>query len=104
MATLADRNRRVGMMAGLLVAAMVALGFASVPLYRIFCQVTGYGGTTQVATEAPREVLDRVVTVRFNADVAPGLAWTFEPAQRDMTVKIGEIGRASCRERVFVGV
>lgn len=81
------------------VAGMVGLSYASVPLYRIFCQVTGFGGTTQVATEAPREVLDRVITVRFNADIAPGLAWTFEPVQRDMTVKIGESALAFYRAR-----
>lgn len=92
-----------------IVAGMLAMSYAAVPLYRIFCQVTGYGGTTQVATEAPREVLDRTVTVRFNADVAPGLAWTFEPVQRDMTVKIGETGLAFYRahnltDRPIVGM
>ena len=81
------------------VAGMVGLSYASVPLYRLFCQVTGYGGTTQVATEAPREVLDRVITVRFNADTAPGLAWSFEPVQRDMTVRIGESALAYYRAR-----
>jgi cytochrome c oxidase assembly protein subunit 11 len=81
------------------VAGMLGLSYAAVPLYRIFCQVTGFGGTTQVATEAPHEVLDRTVTVRFNADIAPGLAWSFEPAQRDMTVKIGETGLAFYRAR-----
>ena len=79
------------------VVGMVGMSYASVPLYRIFCQVTGFGGTTQVAKEAPREVLTRMVTVRFNADVAPGLAWSFEPAQRDMTIKIGESALAYYR-------
>jgi cytochrome c oxidase assembly protein subunit 11 len=81
------------------VAGMLAMSYAAVPLYRIFCQVTGFGGTTQVAKEAPHEVLDRTVTVRFNADVAQGLAWTFEPVQRDMTVKIGENALAFYRAR-----
>jgi cytochrome c oxidase assembly protein subunit 11 len=81
------------------VAGMLGMSYAAVPLYRIFCQVTGYGGTTQVAKEAPREVLDRNVTVRFNADVAPGLAWSFEPVQRDMTLKVGETGIAYYRAR-----
>lgn len=94
------RNRRHGVTALLLsgvVVAMVGLSFASVPLYRLFCQVTGFGGTTQVATSAPGEVLDQTVTVRFNAEVAPGMPWTFQPVQRDMTVKIGETALAFYR-------
>lgn len=92
-----------------IVAGMLGMSYASVPLYRLFCQVTGYGGTTQVATEAPREVLDRTVTVRFNADVATGLPWKFEPVQRDMTVKVGETGLAYYRaqnltDRPIVGM
>ena len=76
------------------VAGMLGLSFAAVPLYRIFCQVTGFGGTTQVAHQAPAQVLDRTVTVTFNADIAPDLAWRFAPAQRAMTVKIGETALA----------
>lgn len=93
-------SRRHGVTALLLsgiVVAMVGLSFASVPLYRLFCQVTGFGGTTQVASTAPSEVLPQTVTVRFNADVAPGMPWTFEPVQRDMTVQIGETGLAFYR-------
>ncbi len=81
------------------VAGMLGLSYAAVPLYRLFCQVTGYGGTTQVAASAPTEVLQQTVTVRFNADVAPGLPWTFEPVQRDMTVRIGENAIAFYRAR-----
>lgn len=80
-------------------AAMVGMSYASVPLYRLFCQVTGFGGTTQVASVAPDEILDRTITVRFNADIAPGLAWSFEPVQRDMTVRIGETALAFYRAR-----
>lgn len=91
------------------VAGMLAMTYAAVPLYRLFCQVTGYGGTTQVASEAPREVLDRSVTVRFNADIATGLPWKFEPMQRDMTVQVGETGLAFYRaqnmtDRPIVGM
>ncbi|HZV56043.1 MAG TPA: cytochrome c oxidase assembly protein [Sphingobium sp.] len=75
---------------------MLGLGFASVPLYRIFCQVTGYGGTTQRATEAQLAALadpdagaTRTVSVRFDSNVAPGLAWQFRPEVRSMTVKVG---------------
>ena len=72
------------------VAGMGGLAYAAVPLYRIFCQVTGYGGTTQVARAAPDRVLDRTVEVRFNSDVNAGLAWRFEPEQRSMRVHLGE--------------
>jgi cytochrome c oxidase assembly protein subunit 11 len=72
------------------IAGMLGLTAASVPLYRLFCAVTGYGGTTQRADEAAPEVLDRTVRVSFNADVDPGLPWRFAPVQRQMTVHIGE--------------
>ena len=84
-------NRKVvlGCLAAL--AVMGGVTAASPTLYRIFCQVTGYGGTTQRA-EAPsaHPVLDRVVTVRFDANVSPQLPWKFEPVQHTMDVKIGE--------------
>ncbi len=69
---------------------MAGLSYASVPFYRWFCQVTGYGGTTQVADRLPERVLDRVITVRFNADVSASLAWRFRPAQRSIDVRLGE--------------
>lgn len=71
------------------VAAMVALSFAAVPLYRLFCQVTGFAGTTQVATSAPGAVGSKVVIVRFDANVAPGLAWQFT-APKPVEVRLGE--------------
>ena len=71
-------------------AVMGALTAASPQLYRIFCQVTGYGGTTQRATAAPGQILDRTITVRFDANVSPNLPWTFEPVVNTMDVKIGE--------------
>jgi cytochrome c oxidase assembly protein subunit 11 len=70
--------------------AMAGLTYASVPLYRLFCQVTGYGGTTQRAVQAPGAVKGRVFTIRFNADVQPGLPWTFQPVRREVQVKLGE--------------
>ncbi len=72
------------------VGGMAGLAYASVPLYRWFCQVTGFGGTTQVADRAPDRVLDRVITVRFNADVSAALAWRFRPAQHSIDVRLGE--------------
>lgn len=71
-------------------AGMLMLAYASVPLYRLFCQVTGYGGTTREAAHAPNRVLDRIVKVTFNADVAPGLPWEFKPGQHEVKVKPGE--------------
>jgi cytochrome c oxidase assembly protein subunit 11 len=71
-------------------AAMGGLTAAAVPLYRIFCGATGYGGTTQVAHEAPSQVLERTITVRFNTDVSPQLPWTFDPPAHPVRVKVGE--------------
>jgi cytochrome c oxidase assembly protein subunit 11 len=76
------------------VAGMVGLSFASVPLYRMFCQATGYGGTPQRAEKAPGEVLDRTVTIRFDGNVDRALPWTFAPVQHTMDVKIGETALA----------
>ncbi len=69
---------------------MVLLSYASVPLYRMFCQVTGFGGTPKMADRAPDTVLDQTVLVRFNADTSPDLPWNFAPVQREVTVKLGE--------------
>jgi cytochrome c oxidase assembly protein subunit 11 len=77
-----------------LVAGMVGLSFASVPLYRVFCQVTGYGGVPQRAEKAPGEVLDRTVTIRFDGNVDRSLPWTFAPVQQTIDVKIGETALA----------
>lgn len=69
---------------------MTALAFASVPLYRLFCQQTGYGGTTQVAIAPAGEVRDRFIKVQFNADVSPELPWRFVPLQHEMLVRVGQ--------------
>ncbi len=88
--SVARRNRVTATAAGMVVVGMVALTAASVPLYRMFCQVTGYGGTTQRAEAAPGATATRSVTVLFNADVAPTLPWRFRPAQRSIEVLPGE--------------
>ena len=72
------------------VAGMTGLAYASVPLYRLFCQVTGFGGTPQRADVAPTEISDRVVRVTFTADVAAGLGWRFQPMQREIELRVGE--------------
>ncbi len=76
------------------VAFMGAMGFAAVPLYDLFCRVTGYGGTTARASAAPGQVLDRTVTVRFDASLAAGMPWQFRPVRREMELRIGEVGLA----------
>ena len=84
-------NARVAFVTAGVAVGMVGLSFASVPLYRLFCQVTGFGGTTQRAEHAPDAVGDRIITVRFNADVAgSNLPWTFAPVQREVKVRVGE--------------
>jgi cytochrome c oxidase assembly protein subunit 11 len=85
-------NRRTGLAAALLAVGMIGLAYASVPLYRLFCQVTGFGGTTQVAaTAAPlAAVPGSRIKVRFDANVAPGLGWRFRPKATDVTIPIGE--------------
>ena len=92
-----DRKGLVALSLAGLVAGMVGLSFAAVPLYRIFCQTTGYGGVPQQAEAAPGTVLDRTITVRFDANVDRKLPWTFEPVQRVMDVKIGESNLAFFR-------
>jgi cytochrome c oxidase assembly protein subunit 11 len=91
---LARANRRVALIAGGVFLAMVGMSFAAVPLYGLFCRMTGYGGTTQVATAAPKEILDQKITVRFDTNVAPGSPLVFEPDVRTKTVRIGETGLA----------
>jgi len=80
----------VALVCTVIVAGMVGLSFAAVPLYRLYCQVTGYAGTTQRAEAASDKVLDRTLTVRFDSNVASDLPWIFEPEQRRLEVKIGE--------------
>src|SRR5437660_12397769 len=73
------------------VVCMVGMAYAAVPLYNWFCRTTGFGGTPQLATAAPAEILGRKLKVRFDANVAGGLPWRFEPEQRSVEVKIGEV-------------
>ncbi len=88
MTALAQRNTRTALLMALLAAAMVGLAFASVPLYRLFCEVTGFGGTTQRADRAPGAIAGEV-GVRFDANIHPGLPWRFEPVQRTVRIPPG---------------
>ncbi|MCA1661434.1 MAG: cytochrome c oxidase assembly protein [Novosphingobium sp.] len=89
-----SRNRRTAFMALGVAVAMLGLGYASVPLYRLFCQVTGFGGTTQRVGEAQaaevRAVAGKSIVVRFDGNVARGLPWKFGPDEVTRTVAIGE--------------
>jgi cytochrome c oxidase assembly protein subunit 11 len=76
---------------GAVVAMMVGAAYASVPLYNWFCRTTGFGGTTQVAAQAPGQVLPRMVNVRFDSNIAPGLPWKFEPEQNQIRIHIGAV-------------
>ncbi len=88
----ARRNGRTGLIMALVALGMAGLAFASVPLYRLFCQVTGFGGTTQMAigSEAPGAVAGQRVSVRFDATVSHALPWSFRPEQPTHNVAIGE--------------
>ncbi|MEM5580943.1 cytochrome c oxidase assembly protein [Roseibium sp. AS2] len=87
---LARRNRKfAGACVGLFVT-MVGASYAAVPLYNLFCSVTGFGGTTQVAEEASELVIDRKITVRFDGNVNHALPWKFRPEHRSVTLKMGE--------------
>lgn len=102
MANSAGKNTRVALILGGLVCGMVGLAFASVPLYRLFCQVTGFGGTTQVAEAGSEEslaVIDRDMTIRFDSSVNGNLPWNFKPAQRAVDLKVGEEGIAFYRAK-----
>lgn len=85
------RDFIVAFACGAFVAAMVGVSYAAVPLYSWFCRTTGFGGTTQVAKSAPTQTSSRVVTVRFDSNVAPGLPWSFEPERRTIDVRLGEV-------------
>jgi cytochrome c oxidase assembly protein subunit 11 len=86
------RNIRTGFVILSVVLGMAALSYAAVPFYRIFCQVTGFGGTTQVAQAAPAKdkILDRIITVKFVANTARNMPWRFAPQQREIDVKLGQ--------------
>ncbi|MCC2650545.1 MAG: cytochrome c oxidase assembly protein [Microvirga sp.] len=73
-----------------LVVGMVGLAYASVPLYDLFCKVTGFGGTPTAVDSNGSQVLDRTISVRFDSNVAPGLNWRFSPETPEVKVKLGQ--------------
>jgi len=111
-APLERRNLRVGLLALLAASAMLGVGFAAVPLYRLFCQATGFGGTTQrasqeeadLASQFARSAGGRTVSIRFDANLANDMPWTFRPRQVTDTVAIGERDMAIFEARNNSGV
>ena len=94
MTAVADpRNRRTALIAGAVALAMVGLAYASVPLYRIFCQVTGFGGTTMRVSEAQAATVKLAagtISVRFDGNVDRGMPWKFGPEQTTQEMRIGQ--------------
>ncbi len=87
------RNVKVGLAAFAFALFMLGLGYASVPLYRIFCQVTGFGGTPQIASEAQAATVsatNRTISIRFDSNIDRDVPWKFEPEKTTQTVKVGE--------------
>ncbi len=85
-----NRNKLIAACCVGFFAAMIGMSYAAVPLYQIFCQVTGYGGTTQRAEQYSDQILDRTINIRFDANVSGGLPWEFAPVEREVTLRIGE--------------
>lgn len=85
-----NKNNKLAFNLLAMAAGMLMLAYASVPLYRLFCEVTGYGGTPRQASVAPQNISQRTINIEFNADIDPDLNWEFKPGERSHKVKIGE--------------
>ena len=83
-------NRTIGVTLAAVVVGMVGVSFASVPLYRLFCAVTGYAGTPRIGPEAAPGATHRLITVRFNANTNPNLPWDFRPVQEEIRLPLGD--------------
>ena len=88
------RKRMMLVVLGGVACGMVGLSFAAVPIYDLFCRVTGFGGTTQTAEAAPAAVGERVMAVQFSSDVSNDVPWRFKPSQREIELRVGEVGLA----------
>ena len=99
----AAHHRRTALAVLGLVAVMLGLAYAAVPLYRVFCRATGYGGTPQVASAGAAARGARTLSVRFDANVAPGLPWRFEPETPEMEVRTGQTVTAFFKVRNTAG-
>ncbi|MEX1034481.1 MAG: cytochrome c oxidase assembly protein [Sneathiella sp.] len=85
-----NKSIRLAFVLASVVVGMVGLAYASVPLYDLFCRVTGYGGTTQQADIAPDVILDREMTIEFDANTSREMPWEFKPVKHKLTMKVGE--------------
>ena len=90
-----DKNAKTLSLILLAVAVMVGVAFASVPLYRMFCQLTGFGGTTMLSDKLPDQILDREVTIKFDSNTSPAMNWDFKPEKHQEVVKLGQQGLIS---------
>jgi len=85
------RDLLIAAVCGAFAVGMVGAAYAAVPFYNWFCRTTGFGGTPQVASAAPGQVLGRTLAIRFDSNVTPGLPWKFEPEQNEIKLRIGEV-------------
>ena len=85
----ANKYRTLGFLL-VLIMGMGVLSYASVPLYKLFCQVTGYGGTTQQVTSPSSQILERKIKIRFDANTKPTLDWNFQPVQTSIDISVGQ--------------
>ena len=88
------KSVRLAFILASVVVGMIGLAYASVPLYDLFCRVTGYGGTTQQADIAPDVILDREIIIEFDANTSRNMPWDFKPVERRVTMKVGQSGLA----------
>ncbi len=93
------KNRRLSIILAFITVAMIGLSFASVPLYDLFCRVTGFGGTTKQSNNLPDKTLDRIIKIRFDASTNSALPWHFKPEQLEISMRIGETGLAFYRAK-----
>jgi cytochrome c oxidase assembly protein subunit 11 len=96
-------NRNVAIVCGVFFVAMIGASYAAVPLYQMFCQVTGYGGTTQRVEQYSDTILDKTIKIRFDANVSGGIPWEFQPEQREITIRIGETAKAEYKAHNITG-
>ena len=86
-------NTSIALVCVVFVSCMIGAAYAAVPLYDLFCRVTGYGGTTQYSETIPVKPIERMITVNFDANVASGLPWEFKPVKKQMTIRMGEVAK-----------
>lgn len=101
--TKAAANTRIAVLCAAFFTGMLGMAYASVPLYKLFCQVTGYGGTTQRVEQMSDRILNKTMTVRFDANTSGGLPWEFKPLQSEISLKIGETVEIAYEARNFFG-